>query len=118
MSATPKDSRLAPEIHEYLVSHGTPPDEIQQGLIDVTQKRDRAWLGRWLANPAQMLAEQDPVAMRLYSEWDEVIMPNLRLNEVEVDALLEYMDAESRRVHQTSPVAGAAGVHAPEPHQH
>ena len=38
MSATPKDSRLAPEIHEYLVSHGTPPDEIQQGLIDATQK--------------------------------------------------------------------------------
>jgi caffeoyl-CoA O-methyltransferase len=30
--------RLAPEIHDYLVSHGTPPDEIQLGLIEATQQ--------------------------------------------------------------------------------
>ena len=38
MSAAPKDMRLAPEIHDYLVSHGTPPDEIQLGLIEATQQ--------------------------------------------------------------------------------
>ncbi len=38
MSAAPKDLRLSPEIHDYLVSHGTPPDEIQLGLIEATQQ--------------------------------------------------------------------------------
>ena len=40
--AGPKSFFLTPEIHEYLVAHGTPPDEVQQALIDET-----AELGRW-----------------------------------------------------------------------
>ncbi len=34
----PKSFHLAPEIHAYLVEHGTPPDEIQKALIEETQK--------------------------------------------------------------------------------
>jgi protein SCO1/2 len=48
-----------------------------------------------------MLADKDAIAMALYAEWGNVLMPNLRLNKVEVDALIEYMDAESRRVERT-----------------
>ena len=87
-------------------------------LMRVVQRRDRAWLARWLANPEQMLAEKDAIAMQLYSEWGEVLMPNLRLNEVEVNALIEYMDAESRRVQQSASVASAPDVHMPEHHGH
>ena len=36
MSEGPKDARLSPELHAYLVEHGTPPDEIQRELIEVT----------------------------------------------------------------------------------
>ena len=57
-----------------------------------------------------MLADKDPIALELYSEWDEVLMPNLRLNEVEVDALIDYMEAESLRVRQPDPVVGAVDV--------
>jgi caffeoyl-CoA O-methyltransferase len=39
--ADPKSFFLAPEIHEYLVAHGTPPDEVQQQLIDDTVKLGR-----------------------------------------------------------------------------
>ncbi len=38
MSAPPKSFALSPEIHEYLVRHGTPPDEVQRSLIEETQK--------------------------------------------------------------------------------
>jgi caffeoyl-CoA O-methyltransferase len=34
--ADPKSFFLAPAIHEYLVAHGTPPDEVQQRLIEET----------------------------------------------------------------------------------
>ncbi len=33
---TPKSFFLTPEIHEYVVAHGTPPDALQQALIDET----------------------------------------------------------------------------------
>ena len=36
MADGPKSFFLAPEIHEYLVAHGSPPDEVLRGLIDET----------------------------------------------------------------------------------
>jgi caffeoyl-CoA O-methyltransferase len=37
MATTPKSFHLSPEVHEYLVVHGTPPDEIQRALIEETR---------------------------------------------------------------------------------
>ena len=34
--ADPKSFQLSPEIHEYLVAHGTPPDDIERALIEET----------------------------------------------------------------------------------
>lgn len=33
MADRPKSFHLSPEIHDYLVAHGTPPDEVQRALI-------------------------------------------------------------------------------------
>src|SRR3954462_7084958 len=43
MSA-PKSFFLTPEIHEYVVSHGTPPDAVQQALIDETAQLPMAMM--------------------------------------------------------------------------
>jgi protein SCO1/2 len=67
-------------------------------LLGVTEKRERDWLVRWLENPEKMIEEKDPIAVELYALWDNVLMPNLRLTEVDVQAVIEYMAAESRRV--------------------
>ncbi len=90
-------------VRNFVSKENTLTDQRQMGpdLIHVVRRRDRAWLARWLASPERMLAEKDAIAMALYAEWGNVLMPNLRLNKVEVDALIEYMDAESRRVEQT-----------------
>jgi protein SCO1/2 len=66
-------------------------------LSGVTGKRDRAWLTRWLAEPDKMLAEKDPLAVGLLAEYDNVPMPNLRLNAVDIEALLAYIEEESQR---------------------
>ncbi len=34
----PKDFHLTPELHEYVVAHGTPPDAVQQALIEETRE--------------------------------------------------------------------------------
>ena len=36
--AGPKSFFLTPEIHEYVVAHGTPPDAVQQALIEETAR--------------------------------------------------------------------------------
>lgn len=35
----PKSFHLSPEIHAYIVEHGTPPDEIQKALIEDTREK-------------------------------------------------------------------------------
>ena len=38
MADTPKSFQLSPEIHRYLVEHGTPPDRVQRALIEETER--------------------------------------------------------------------------------
>jgi caffeoyl-CoA O-methyltransferase len=38
MSDAPKSFHLSAEIHEYLVAHGTPPDEVLEALIEATKQ--------------------------------------------------------------------------------
>lgn len=68
-------------------------DGLGPGLQGVTQRRDRAWLTRWLKTPDQMLAEKDPVATALFNRYRKLSMPNLRLTDVDVEALVNYMEA-------------------------
>ncbi len=39
MADAPKSFHLSPAIHEYIVAHGTPPDEVQRWLIAETKAR-------------------------------------------------------------------------------
>jgi predicted O-methyltransferase YrrM len=38
VSDDPKSFHLSPEVHRYIVEHGTPPDEILEGLIAATKE--------------------------------------------------------------------------------
>ena len=38
LADAPKSFALSPEVHEYLVSHGTPPDALQRELIEETKQ--------------------------------------------------------------------------------
>src|SRR5215213_11056431 len=42
--AEPKSFSLSPEIHRYVVEHGTPPDAVQQALIDETAELPMAMM--------------------------------------------------------------------------
>lgn len=72
-------------------------------LLGVFERRSRDWLVRWIKNPKQMLEDEDPVALALYAAYGEVTMPNFRLSDIEVEALLDYMRVESDRVRSGSP---------------
>jgi copper(I)-binding protein/mono/diheme cytochrome c family protein len=67
-------------------------------LLGVTRQRDRDWLLNWLRAPDQMLASKDPVAMALYKKYNNLAMPNMRLNQQDATALISYIDEETQRL--------------------
>ena len=71
-------------------------DGIGPGLLNVTDRRDRAWLARWIKTPDRLLAEKDPIAIDLFNRYQKILMPNLRLSDSDVEALIDYMDAASK----------------------
>jgi protein SCO1 len=75
------------------------PDKryIGPDLFGVTEKREREWLIRFMMEPDKMVAEQDPLALALLAAFDNVPMPNLRLNNTEIESLLTHIEEESNR---------------------
>lgn len=80
-------------------------DDMGPDLIGVTTRRDPAWLARWLKEPDEMIEEGDPIAMQLLSRYQELRMPNLGLNDVDVRALIEFLETQTPSL-----------VQAPSPH--
>ncbi|MEM5789756.1 MAG: SCO family protein [Syntrophobacteraceae bacterium] len=82
-------------------------DEVRMGkkpigpdLLGVTEKRDRTWLIRIIAEPDKLFEEQDPLALALLAEYGNLKMPNMRLNEIETMSLITYLEEESARLEQ------------------
>jgi len=65
-------------------------------LKGVTQRRSAAWLKSWLKSPDTMVLS-DPTGKALYKEWNKLKMPNLKLSDEEVDALIAYLKQESEK---------------------
>ncbi len=66
-------------------------------LKNVGQRRDRAWLVRFLQNPKGMIDSGDAYALKLQQEARGVVMPTLPgMNPSQADALLNLLDAESK----------------------
>jgi protein SCO1/2 len=86
-------------------------DTLGPDLLGVTDRRDRAWLVRWLKTPDAMLAEKDPIAMALYARYKELPMPNLKLGDRDAEVLIGYLEAESRRVARAGAPGAEQGAH-------
>ncbi|MBI1195277.1 MAG: c-type cytochrome [Gammaproteobacteria bacterium] len=64
-------------------------DGLGPDLAGVTDRRDHAWLVRWLMEPDKMLKEGDPIALELYNKYNQIAMPNMRLTEPDAIALIK-----------------------------
>ena len=76
--------------HSFGEGDGIGPD-----LAGVMRSRDRAWVEAFIKAPDKMLAGNDPIATSLFAKYKQVVMPNLRLGDGDVAALMKYIDAQS-----------------------
>ncbi len=66
-------------------------------LKDVTQRKDRAWLARFMANPKAVIDSGDPYALKILEESRNVPMPTLPgLTPERLENLLDLIEAESK----------------------
>lgn len=91
-------------------------DSIGPDLQGVVQRRDPAWLARFIREPDKVLAEGDPTALELFRKHKQVRMPNLRLGDEEVADLIAYLDAGAKMPPSTAADAGREAAHAHHNH--
>jgi mono/diheme cytochrome c family protein len=66
--------------------------EIGPDLIGITKIRDREWLRRMILDPEEM-ETTDPLAKKLYQEYEELGMPTEELTEEELEAIIKYIES-------------------------
>jgi len=77
-------------------------------LKGVTAEREQDWLVRWLVAPDKMLAEKDPIAVKLLQAYNNVAMPNLGLSEADARSLIAFLaQAGSTEAKTTTEQEGA-----------
>lgn len=66
-------------------------------LKDVSQRKDRAWLTKFLLDPKGTIESGDPYAAQLQQEARGVVMPTVSgMSKERAEALLDLIDAESK----------------------
>lgn len=81
-----------------------PADALGPDLLGISERREPFWLLNWLRAPDQMIKNKDPIAMALLKQYNNLAMPNMRLNQLEAKELLTYINEETQRLqHQHNP---------------
>jgi mono/diheme cytochrome c family protein len=66
-------------------------------LKDLEQRRDRAWMLKFLADPQALIDSGDPYAKKLLEESNGVVMPRVAdLDRAQTEALLDWIAHESQ----------------------
>ncbi len=77
-----------------LVCHDLHESAAGPALGGILQRRDQAWLLRWLRNPQKLLQEKDTIALQLQQRYKGgVAMPAFScMPKSELEAILQYVD--------------------------
>ena len=71
--------------------------EVEAWSVNENLAHLRACADVWTHSIYAMLAEKEPLAMKLLAEYHNLPMPNLGLNNDEIQNVLGYIDEESHR---------------------
>jgi protein SCO1/2 len=88
-------------------------DKVGPDLLNVTAIRDHDWLVRMIQKPEELLNGNDPLATALLKKYKNVPMPNLLVNDDELNLLLDYMRRETAARDQQAAAAANAGAAKP-----
>lgn len=67
-------------------------DRVGPDLAGLLQRRDRAWIARYIIEPDKVRAHNDQIALSLSQKYRAVRMPNLGMSESDVEDLLHFLE--------------------------
>ncbi len=68
-------------------------------LVFLTQRRNKAWLKRFIHNNAELIASGDPLANCLYNHWNKTVMTAFpSMTDDELEKLYRYLDQVSKNL--------------------
>ena len=76
--------------------HGVGKKMIAPDLAGLEQRRSKEWIYRWLKETSAMIAS-DSTAQQLVAEWNGAHMPQQRLSDQDIDAMLAYLRSEPEK---------------------
>ncbi len=79
-------------------------------LAGVTSRREEGWLKRQILEPQVLLAENDPIAMQLLEEANNIPMVPLGLSDADAIAVIAYMKSTE---HQADVIIGLPSQYMP-----
>lgn len=89
-------------------------DKVGPDLLGVTTVREHDWLVRMIQHPDELWKANDPLAMELLKKYNNVRMPNLSVNNDELDLLLHYLESASA-AHDKQAPTGAGDLSGTKP---
>lgn len=71
---------------------------IGPGMKGVLERRELPWLIQWIRNSQALIRSGDPIAVKLYEEYNQAQMPSfLDLSDDDIKAVLAYVKAEETK---------------------
>jgi len=64
---------------------------IGPGLKDITEKRDKEWLKKWINSSSELIASGDADAIAIFQEYDKVAMTDFYFSDEDFEALYSYL---------------------------
>jgi protein SCO1/2 len=90
-------------------------DRVGPDLRGAAERRQEAWLTRFIRTPEKVLAEKDPAALDLAAKFPGVRMPNLGLSDIDAGDLITYIKTQTAHLADGAPDATVGTGHQ---HQH
>lgn len=83
--------------------HGLDRAVVGPALKGIQDKRDEAWLHKWIKNSQSLVASGDAEAVKVFNEYNKIAMPSFpELTDADVTNILAYIKTEGDK-----PAAGA-----------
>ena len=99
---------------QCVACHAIDKKSIGPALKGVDQRKDEAWLIKWIRNSQELVKAGDPYAVQIFNEYNKMVMtPFESFTDDDIKDILAFIKAEESKAAAPAEAAPAGGAAAP-----
>ncbi len=71
-------------------------------LINITQKRSKEWLNKFIKSPQSLIKSGDKDAVAILNEFNQILMPDQNITDTQINDILKYIEENSPQTSATN----------------